>query len=237
VVGEVENMGVLTPIVASTTAGGWIELLIFIGAIVLNYWAMMRIITQAGYSSLWIVLPLAPMVLTITCYVLLWTDIHRIFFDQEFGFEGFSNASLFWHLDELSIVLNWVFFIIFAFSTWPMSGGHPRDRSMPEPSSPASATPSGPASRAPSGAVNAVAPRAMPSSGAGPGSAPAPAATAAAAPKRVGTQFCPWCGESLPGNRALFHDCGSKDRPETICKNCGTPFPAGSTQCVSCDAS
>jgi hypothetical protein len=41
--------------------------------------------------------------------------------------------------------------------------------------------------------------------------APAPSARSAR------TKHCVWCGESLPGSRALFHYCGSKDRPVTNC--------------------
>jgi len=48
--------------------------------------------------------------------------------------------------------------------------------------------------------------------------------------------YCPWCGEHIPGNRALGHDCGPKDRPEVICRFCGQTFPEGTTSCPTCDA-
>ena len=133
-------MAQLTPLIAATSVGGWVELLILLGLLFLDYWATLRIITQAGYSSMWILLPLAPLVFTIICYVILWNDLHEIFFGSSFGFGGINNASLFWHLDEFSILLNWIFYLVFAFSRWPVNGA-PRSSSaaapLPAPPSPA----------------------------------------------------------------------------------------------------
>ena len=227
-------MGLLTPFIASTSVGGWIELLILIGLLFLNYWATMRIITQAGYSVVWIVLPIAPLVLTIICYVIFWNDIHGIVFGNSFGFGGVNNVSLFWHLDEISIFLNWLFYIVFAFSRWPVSGTrHSPDVDVPQPPPSLGANLSsaaGPASPSPLPGA-----RVMPASRGGPVAGPANVASAPAS-KPPSAQFCAWCGEALPGNRALFHDCGPKDRPETFCKNCGVAFPAGTSQCNSCVA-
>jgi hypothetical protein len=223
-------MAQLTPLIAATSVGGWVELLILLGLLFLDYWATLRIITQAGYSSMWLLLPIAPLVLTIICYVILWNDLHEIFFGSSFGFAGINNASFFWDLDKISLLLNWVFYLVFAFSRWPVNGA-PRSSSAtaPLPPPPSRAVP-GPASAPPTPSAARV----LPSSAAGPGAPPA--GTATPAPKRPGAQFCPWCAEALPGNRALFHDCGSKERPETFCKNCGTALPAGSSECASCVA-
>ena len=228
-------MGLLTPFIASTSVGGWIELLILIGLLFLNYWATMRIITQAGYSVVWIVLPIAPLVLTIICYVIFWNDIHEIFFGSSFGFGGINNVSLFWHLDEISIFLNWLFYIVFAFSRWPVSGTrHSPDVEAPQPPSSLGANLSSAAGPAAPPAPLPGA-RAMPASPGGPAAGPTNVASAPTS-QRPSAQFCAWCGEALPGNRALFHDCGPKDRPETFCKNCGVAFPAGTSQCNSCAA-
>src|SRR5579863_1102088 len=140
------TMGVLTSLVASTSVGGWIGLLIFLGFLVLTYWATFRIITNAGYSPFWIVLALAPLILTCLCYVILWNDLHEIAFGSSFGFAGIGNVSLYWHLDELSIFLNWVFYLVFAFSRWPVSGGAPtRDARPTPPTQPAASSQSRPA--------------------------------------------------------------------------------------------
>jgi hypothetical protein len=224
-------MGLLTPIIA-TSIGSWIVLLIILGLVALNYVATARIITQAGYSPRWILLPIAPLVLTIICFIIFWIDIRTIYFGETFGFYGVNNVGFVWRLDELSIFLNWLFYIIFAFSRWPVSGTH-RAPSVGGPSAPevvrVNPNPS-PVRPTPSAVLPA---RAVPSSGASPGTGPAAAPSAPVA-KRA--QFCAWCGEALPGNRALFHDCGPKDRPETFCKNCGTALPAGTSVCSACGA-
>jgi hypothetical protein len=232
-------MGLLAPFgafVTSVGAGTWIQLLLTIGVVALTYAAMSRIITQAGYSSLWILLPLAPLVLTIACFVILWHDLNGIVFGGPVGFYGIEVVGLFWHLDEIALLLNWIFFIVFAFSRWP--GATTRHAPESEASRAIQAVRPGPRSPAsvplaPSDRVTAS--RGAPTSGAGPGAAPA-AVTSTPAAKRPGAKFCAWCGESLPGNRALFHDCGPKDRPETHCKNCGTVFDAGSSECRTCGA-
>jgi hypothetical protein len=134
-------MGLLTPLIASTSVVGSIELLVLLGLLFLDYWATMRIITQAGYSSLWILLPLAPLILTIICYVILWNDLHEIYFGGSFGFGGTGNTSLFWHLDEFSILLNWIFYLIFAFSRWPAIGTSRASDAAPLPPPPPRAIP------------------------------------------------------------------------------------------------
>jgi hypothetical protein len=255
-------MGILTLFAPVTTIGSIIELIIYIGVTGLTYWALLRIITNAGYSNVWMALPISTMFLTWLCYIIFWSDLHGIYFGGafDFGFSGFSQVSVPWTLDEISIVLNWIFFLMIAFS-----GSQITERFMPSRSAPpAQMNYGGPASTLPPppDPVNAVRPappsaagpgagpivRPAPPSAAGPGAGPivrpappsaagpgaGPAGLPGAAGARPGAQFCPWCGESLPGNRALFHDCGPKDRPETHCKNCGTPFAAGSAQCASC---
>jgi hypothetical protein len=226
-------MGHLTPLIASTSVGGWIELLIILGLLFLDYWATMRIITQAGYSSMWILLPLAPLVLTIICYVILFNDLHEIYFGGGFGFAGVGNANLFWNLDKISILLNWVFYMVFAFSRWPAVGTSRAPSPSPLQPTPTRVMPN-PPSRPPATAALIPSAGAVPSAaGPGAGSVSTPVAPT---PNRPASKFCPWCAEALPGNRALFHDCGSKDRPEAFCRSCGTALPVGSTECGACGA-
>lgn len=227
------TMGLVTPIIASS-AGGAISLVIIIGVIVLNYYATSRIISQAGYSPLWIVVPIAPFVLTLICEIILWHDLHTILLGGSLGTGGISGVGTFWYLDAFAFLLNWILFLVFAFSRWPVSGNsYSPGPSTPRPPETYRAVPPRPTPASPTPGAAVPPARVVPASGAGPGSGPA-AAPSAPAPKRAGAQFCPWCAESLPGNRALFHDCGSKDRPEAFCKSCGKALPAGSTVCSSC---
>ena len=91
-------MGLLTPIVGFATAvsiGTWIQLLIAIGVVALMYLATGRIITQAGYSALWILLPIAPLVFTTICFFIFWHDLNTIIFGGSIGFIGISTVGLF----------------------------------------------------------------------------------------------------------------------------------------------
>jgi hypothetical protein len=249
-------MGLLPLFAQSTSFGSIVELLIYICVTGITYWALQRIITGAGYSNYWMALPASTMLFTWICYIIFWSDIHGIYFGSgfDFGFSGISQVNVVWTLDEISIVANWIFFLVIAFSgtavsdrltgsftsrsTLPaqMNSGlastlapPPNEANVVRPMPPSAAGPVNAGRPAPPSAAGPIV-RPAPPSAAGPGGAPAGAAP------RPGAQYCAWCGESLPGNRALFHDCGPKDRPETNCRTCGTTFPAGSTQCASCAA-
>jgi hypothetical protein len=231
-------MGLTAPILAFATSlspRSWVDLIVAFGAVVLTYVATSRIIKQAGYSTWWILLPLSPLVLTVVCFAILWHDLNAIVFGGSFGFFGINSIGLFWHLDQLSFFLNWLFYIVFAFSRWPTAGARrPSEMNAPRPSGPDHGPVTGPASG--SAAPRAPVPVARVASEARAAPAQATGVTTAPAPPRASTKFCAWCGESLPGNRALFHDCGPKDRPETHCRACGTALPPGATHCSSCAA-
>jgi hypothetical protein len=223
-------VGLVTPFIALTSIGSWIKILISLGIFVVTILATSRIITQAGYSRYWILLPLSPFVLTTICYIILWNDFHAIFFGGVSV--GFGTEGLFWHLDEISILLNWLFYLLFAFNRWPVTGTrHASDVDVPHSPRATRAT-SRPTPTPPAAAAAPPTARVSSASAASPGAPPASVSETPA--KRPGALHCAWCGESLPGNRALFHDCGTKDRPETFCKNCGTALAEGSSECAVC---
>ncbi|MGB8195934.1 MAG: hypothetical protein WCF25_02880, partial [Acidimicrobiales bacterium] len=111
-------MGLLTLFAPSTSFGSIVELLIYICVTGITYWALQRIITGAGYSTVWMALPASTMLLTWICYIIFWSDIHGIYFGGgfDFGFSGISQVNVVWTLDEISIVANWIFFLVIAFS-------------------------------------------------------------------------------------------------------------------------
>jgi hypothetical protein len=230
---------------------GTFWLLVDLAILVVNYWAVTRIISQAGYSPAWIALPLLPLVLTIVAMIMLYHDLRGFAFGLPFGsagtvfIAGLSGDGVVWSLDALSIFVTWVFFLVFAFTRWPVTveaesasrgsanspppGGAPQyGRQVPGPRRPSgSVAPSPIASgttESPSGAADSEARHAAPSASATSSTGPAPA--------RV--KRCAWCGESLPGSRALFHDCGSKDRTVTHCTTCGAQLPSEGAPCPLC---
>jgi hypothetical protein len=197
-------------------------LIVTIVFVALDYWALTRIIHKAGFSRGWIILPLLPVALTIACTVITYYDLRNSLFGFSTGllgfstgFYGYSGVRFLWDLDLISIFLNWVFFMIFAFTEWPNARGGGGATNQPA---------GGPASYVPSGAV---APAAARSRGVTRDYSPTAAASVTApvaapsAPAAI-VKHCVWCAESLPGSRALFHDCGPKTRPPVFCEKCGS---------------
>ena len=208
--------------------------------LILNYWAATRIIRQAGYSSAWIVVPFAPLVITVAVMVIAHNDLVALVHGVPIGFFGANGLSALWRLDELSGLVFWLFFLIFAFSKWPVSNRTmaPRDsgqRRQP-PSAPLNGVGADRSTTARPNPTNPPSPREASggsSTDLGRGGGVAPQSAAVGQRKAI---YCGWCGESTPGNRGLSHDCGSKDRPMTSCRFCGKPFAQGADSCSECFA-
>jgi hypothetical protein len=189
---------------------------------VLNFWALSRIISKAGFSGAWIVLPLSSIGLTIACFIVGFNDLRGTLTGISPGFFG-SQVGLLWHLDEVTFFLNWVFFLVFAFIGWPSMGGAGSARAATATPANFAAAASPPLRKGPGGVTRDYG-SATVSSG------PTPAAPVVVAPT---VKHCVWCAEALPGSRALFHDCGPKTRPPVFCSTCGgTLTEVG--DCASC---
>ena len=206
--------------------------------LVLNYWAMTRIIRQAGYSTYWIVIPLAPLAITVAYMVIAYHDLNALVQGVPIGFFGANGLTVLWHLDELSGLILWLFFLIFAFSKWPVAKGRAGAKDTTQRPAPAVATANRASTDRPtttrSSAVSRPEvpnspPEPSPDSAAGRG-----APTLATAPGPRKAVYCGWCGEAIPGNRGLSHDCGPKDRPFTCCRFCGKPLADGAERCTEC---
>lgn len=202
---------------------------------VLNLWATARIIGQAGYSRLWILLPLVSFVLTFAAIVTFSHDLLLILLGES---QGLGTAEGLWVFAGLSWAATWVFFLVFAFSRWPVTSlagarGHEGPRPEP-PASPWTSRP-GPTYRPQLPAVTKPRDAASPSGDLAENVPPAPAVVApspTSGPASV--RHCAWCGEPLPGNRAFFHECGSRDRPATHCVTCGAALPNDGAPCATC---
>lgn len=207
--------------------------------LVLNYWATTRIIRQAGYSRAWMVVPLSPLVLSVAISLVSgggWNTLLLGFAVSFLGGNGLVIVLL--RLDELSIIVCWLFFMLFALSQWPALSERARtsdvSRRYRTPSTPArgangsNATPTPGTSNISSQSVSQVARFISPSQG---GVASVSNTAGVLQGKNL---YCGWCAEPTPGNRALSHNCGSDDRPLKFCRMCGQPFAEGATGCGTC---
>jgi hypothetical protein len=89
---------------------------------ILNYVAIFKIITKAGYSGWWILLPLMPVFASIASYVVLdkvtCSPLQPTC--QVGSFDPTTTLVLLWILSGVSVFLSWIFFLVFAFSNWPV---------------------------------------------------------------------------------------------------------------------
>jgi hypothetical protein len=224
-------MGLMDAVSFAHSSGNDVVLVVQLALLVLNFVAVSKIITKAGYSSKWIVVPLTSLGLWVVTFILLVVDVRT----EVIGGSTLSvpvtlsSFKLLEGLDLVSVVVTWVFFLIFAFSDWPVatrryeSGGSASGRGAPV----------------------------LPSHGPGPSRAAAVGpqiglAPVAAAPSSTLVQdqvaapaviFCSWCGKERAVNAQAIHHCGSKDRPAAYCMHCGTPLGEAAAACASCGAS
>jgi hypothetical protein len=213
-----------------------VALLSFGALVILNFVAAVRIIHQAGYARWWVILPFIPFALTIANFVTLWNRTHSFALGGTYGFVGLNEANIgiIFRLDEVALGVSWAAFLVFAFLRWPVSGEHDevvesahrrtfRRRAEAALVESVVANNGGAAARAarPAKASKKV--------------ERAPAETAPA-PRASGPplKHCVWCGDPLPGSRALFHDCGDKDAPPVFCAKCGTALSEENDSCLQC---
>jgi hypothetical protein len=216
-----------------------VDVVISMAVLAISCWAVSKIILQAGFSAWWILVPLAPTLLTIACLAELWNDVHDLLYGGAFGFTGIENVGTTWKADEVAILIFWLLSLVFAASRWPVWMSHH--------SSPVTAANVGTHPTVRAGTIGSipvpapVAPRAaeradLPRSGEGAVRTTETPAQYAATPgaDTLAVPHCRWCGEGLPGSRITFHNCGPKDRPAAFCTKCGTALVAGSPTCPSC---
>jgi hypothetical protein len=226
--------------VALGSSGNVTALVVQLVLLVLNFVAVSKIITKAGYSPKWILVPLTTVGLWVVTFILLVVDVRT-----EVVAGGtlslpvtLSNFKVLQGLDLVSVVVTWILFLVFAFSDWPVatrrhdSVGPAGGRVAPV----LTGHGAGPSRSA--GPASAVAP---PTGLAPSGAAAAAIASSAtlvrdpaAAPAVI---FCSWCGKERAVDAQAIHHCGSKDRPAVYCMHCGTPLGEAAATCASCGAS
>src|SRR3984957_1139340 len=127
------GMGPTEAIALGQSARGITDLVILLGILALNFFAVAKIITKAGYSPKWIWVPLTPVCLWFFPFILLPVDVRTIVLANNATVSlpvSLGNFILLEVIDFLSVVVTWVFFLIFAFSTWPVSVARREPRSF-----------------------------------------------------------------------------------------------------------
>lgn len=181
-------------------------LLVSLGVGLLYLIATGKIITKAGYSGWWILVPLTPIALWLITLVALASATYSPFNSVTSAYFNASGYAALFVFDGIAALLPWVFFLIFAFSDWPV---HQRLREQSLHLGPT--------------AVTAVPQALSPPLQSAPRVAPAPTPSSQATPdysdlhQTSATRTCRLCDEPAP-IEAEF--CGA----------CGAPVQIGATQ-------
>jgi len=230
--------------------------IVWLVAEIITVFAFARLIVKAGFSPIWIMVPLIPIFLTIALY---YNEVHRLgpfgqgigidfsrlgpafYFDALAADNGFGSSGLgvVFYLDLISTIATWLMFLVFAFSAWPVerATGSRRETLVERPTM--------------STFVN-VAPvvpsPVMEDANARRFERPDQAAPVSPVVARFGAtanspttenpkvQYCQWCAKEQVVNALAIHHCGPKDRPAAYCRDCGTAFAPGATSCFSCSS-
>jgi hypothetical protein len=229
-------MGLMNAVSFGHSTGNDTVLVVQLVLLVLNFVAVSKIITKAGYSPRWILVPLTTVGLWVVTFILLVVDVRtEIVGGGTLSVPvSLSSFKLLQGLDLVSVLVTWILFLVFAFSDWPVAtrrhdaGGSVSGRGAPVLPSP------GPGPSRLAGPTSSVAPPIGPATS----GAAAPTSTLvqdpAAAPAVI---FCSWCGKERAVNAQAIHHCGSKDRPAVHCMHCGTPLGEAAATCAACGAS
>lgn len=220
--------------------------------IVVTFVAISAVILKAGYSRVWILVPLTPLATWIATLVEAKIQLHTFVILWELAPFYPHTIGLLLDIDKIAIAASWLFLLVFAFTRWPVNAVSPpveastvksRVRGPVRGAAGAApnAAPATPAHAAPAHAGRYPLPKG-PGFGtlgfvAGPGAA-AHESSSTVATKPRGNQlatYCARCGESIPGNRALAHSCPNLGQPATFCRYCGKSIPEGADVCPSCD--
>jgi hypothetical protein len=235
--------------------------IIWLAVEVVSLIAAATIIEKAGFSSVWILVPLVPLALTVVLYFqeihglsifaqggsgLQFSRLAPVIYGQMLASEGSVGLSFFsltYYVDLAATVIAWLFFLYFAFVPWPA-----RVATASAEVAPINTVPTKTSRR---GAQPAPAPQPVvpvkTSSLSGMnakrfGRTPVAAPSVESSDTDLKTdegpnlEFCRWCGKERPIDSFAIHYCGSNDRPVAFCPSCGGSVAAGSTECASCGA-
>ena len=133
-----------TVLLATNTVAAVFWLLVWVAVVVLTFVTWAKIVTKAGYSGRWILLPVSTVVLGLTSETLgvdSLTGLIRSPF--EFNAAEYDAAHVLLKIAFALVIASWILFVLFGFSDWPaLHGFRPRahpsagDEGAPPPPSP-----------------------------------------------------------------------------------------------------
>ncbi len=231
------------------------DLLFTAGIVFVTFLASAAIISKAGFARLWLLVPLAPTITWAVTIVLLRVRFHAFVnvgvlastvpstLSSIYG----TTYSAMFTIDWITLAVAWLFLIFFAIARWP-SGASGRSSRRAGPSLQVIEADRGadvPIQSSSSSQVRSHHPLPRgPGFGAltyipGPGSPSQRGATTIAERQenRQLATFCARCGESIPGNRAIGHECPNAGGPATFCRYCGNLNGEDLRTCSTCGAS
>ncbi|HVB90562.1 MAG TPA: hypothetical protein VND70_00515 [Acidimicrobiales bacterium] len=103
---------------------GTVRLVMLLALIIVNFVAVGKIITKAGFSVRWLVVPLLPLGLWIATWSWLVVDEKTLVIGRNLtaSSTGLYDFPVLVTFDYLSVFVTWIFFVVFAFSAWPVTG-------------------------------------------------------------------------------------------------------------------
>jgi hypothetical protein len=96
-------------------------IIVAIGLIVLNVVALVKIVSKAGYSGAWVLVTFVPIVAWIATSAIVYSRYNSI--ANVDGYTTSFDAATFiwaWVVDAAAYLVPWIFFLILAFSDWPV---------------------------------------------------------------------------------------------------------------------
>jgi uncharacterized membrane protein len=112
------STGLHTSFPVVINAGGALSLLFSLGVLTLYSFATYRIITKAGYSGWWLIIPFLPLVAWIVTSIAVVSTVHSLFHGSRRFSSG--NFGALGALDVMCVLVPAIFYLIFAFSEWPL---------------------------------------------------------------------------------------------------------------------
>jgi len=135
---------------------GVLEVLLDIVVVVLTLVTTVKIITKAGYSGWWIMVPVSAVILSFASVIFGVNSLVNVIRSHpvpgttfRINTTGFDVAGVVGIMALILFVASWILFVVFGFSDWPALGRQPKSFSVADRLTVASGPTPGPRDMAP----------------------------------------------------------------------------------------